>query len=764
MRTRALRIGTLGAALAVVATFAGTATPASATTPGAGVTSLTFVSDPGDDIFGGQTRSWLPSDATFTTTHSAGMVEVRVKDASTWWTLDFDGRAGVELAAGPYEGATRYPFQSPTRPGLSVYGGGRGCNTSTGRFDVLEVEFAADGTVVRFAADFEQHCEGGAPALRGSVRINASASFPPAPDGDGDGVADTMDICPAAADPGQADTDHDGLGDACDPQRTNTSLTFRSDPGDWIGGGVTRTWFPADGDFGAVHSPGRVALGFDGLEWWTIDLRAPAGADIVPGAYEGATRAAFHAPTTPGLDVFGTGRGCNDLTGRFDVREAVYAPDGSVLRFAADFEQHCSGGAPALRGSIRFNASTPIAELSASNVTFGDTAVGASEVRAVTVRNAGDAPLAVSWLGVLGADPGDFAVATDCTSSPVPVGGSCTLDLTFAPTAAGYRSAAVALTTNDLDGSHAVFLHGEATAPPPPPEPPAPPSPVEPPAPPAPPVSPPAPPTPPAPPIVVTPAPPPTTPLLQPNGYWMLGTEGTVYAFGDAPALGGVAAGPRAPAVDLEATPDGAGYWIVDAAGHVSARGTAAVHGDADALAPGEAATSLSATPSGAGYWIFTDRGRVFARGDATWYGDLAGQALNNPVLDSVATPSGHGYYLVASDGGVFAFGDARFAGSMGGRTLNAPVQSLVPDGDGTGYWLVATDGGIFAFDAPFLGSMGGAALNAPITGMVASRTGQGYLMVATDGGIFAFGDVVFRGSLGATPPAAPITAVAPLP
>ncbi|MGI8808586.1 MAG: hypothetical protein ACR2KK_12215 [Acidimicrobiales bacterium] len=87
-----------------------------------------------------------------------------------------------------------------------------------------------------------------------------------------------------------------------------------------------------------------------------------------------------------------------------------------------------------------------------------------------------------------------------------------------------------------------------------------------------------------------------------------------------------------------------------------------------------------------------------------------------------------------------------------------------MPDADGRGYWLVASDGGIFAFDAAFHGSMGGTRLNKPVTGMVASRTGRGYLMVDEDGGIFAFGDVAFRGSLGASPPPAPIRSVAQLP
>ena len=142
------------------------------------------------------------------------------------------------------------------------------------------------------------------------------------------------------------------------PAPTNTSLTVHSDPGDYIGGGVDQTWTPADGTFTAAHSPGLTTISFNGGPTnWTLDFAAPSGAELTAGPYEGAIRFPFQSPSTPGLSVSGSGRGCNTLTGRFDVLEAVYAPDGTVERFAADFEHHCEGGAPALRGSVRFNAS-----------------------------------------------------------------------------------------------------------------------------------------------------------------------------------------------------------------------------------------------------------------------------------------------------------------------------------------------------------------------------------------------------------------------
>ncbi|MGH9039773.1 MAG: phytase [Acidimicrobiia bacterium] len=249
------------------------------------------------------------------------------------------------------------------------------------------------------------------------------------------------------------------------------------------------------------------------------------------------------------------------------------------------------------------------------------------------------------------------------------------------------------------------------------------------------------------------------------SGYWMLGSDGKVFAFGDARHAGDVTAAlqPGVEAVDLEPNPVADGYWIVDGRGTVSAFGQARHFGNLlrSTLPSGEQAVSLSATPTGKGYWVFTSKGRAFTFGDAGRFGDLTGTPLNAPVLDSIPTPSGRGYFMVAGDGGIFTFGDARFVGSMGGQRLNAPVQSLVPDGDGDGYWLVASDGGVFAFAAPFRGSLGSIKLNRPVTGMV--PFGGGYLMVGADGGIFNFSDRPFSGSLGATPPLRPIVSVAAL-
>jgi hypothetical protein len=240
-------------------------------------------------------------------------------------------------------------------------------------------------------------------------------------------------------------------------------------------------------------------------------------------------------------------------------------------------------------------------------------------------------------------------------------------------------------------------------------------------------------------------------------GYWMVDAGGGVYDFGDAftalPSVGAVSVATRA---------NGSGVWMLEPGGRVVTQGNAANFGSVPpgALAPFEVPASISVRPDGDGYWVFTDRGRALAFGAAQHFGDMtAFPPLNGPVIASATTPSGRGYWMVGSDGGIFSFGDAQFSGSMGGIRLNQPVVGIAADPDRAGYWLIAADGGIFAFDAGFRGSLASIRLNRPVIGALAY--GDGYLMVGADGGIFAFSSRPFLGSLGSTPPASPITALA---
>jgi hypothetical protein len=233
------------------------------------------------------------------------------------------------------------------------------------------------------------------------------------------------------------------------------------------------------------------------------------------------------------------------------------------------------------------------------------------------------------------------------------------------------------------------------------------------------------------------------------EGYYVAGEQGDVAKFGDAIDYGDATdINLNAPIVDMAQVPFGEGYWLLGLDGGVFAYGP-----DANALGStgGMAlnAPVIAMSPrSPDGYYLAALDGGVFNYGpDAPFKGSMGGQPLNAPVVGIAVDPLHDGYWLVASDGGVFAFGDASYSGSMGGKSLNAPVVGMVADPDGVGYWLVASDGGVFAFDAPFVGSYGGTNLNSPMIDIAPSPVGGGYWMLALDGGVFALGDAEYLGN-----------------
>jgi len=145
-----------------------------------------------------------------------------------------------------------------------------------------------------------------------------------------------------------------GIG-SLNAQAEESFLSIKSEAGDYIGGGQTFKLTPANTVFNAMASEDKreVGISFTTSTWWNLNMVAPLGQQLVPGIYEGATRWPFQGPFEPGLDFSGDGRGCNELTGRFQVLEAIYGPFGYVERFHATFEQHCEGWTPALFGEIK---------------------------------------------------------------------------------------------------------------------------------------------------------------------------------------------------------------------------------------------------------------------------------------------------------------------------------------------------------------------------------------------------------------------------
>jgi hypothetical protein len=71
----------------------------------------------------------------------------------------------------------------------------------------------------------------------------------------------------------------------------------------------------------------------------------------------------------------------------------------------------------------------------------------------------------------------------------------------------------------------------------------------------------------------------------------------------------------------MAATPSGRGYWLVASDGGVFAFGDAGFHGSTGHLRLASAIVAMAATPSGRGYWLVASDGGVFAFGDAPYLG-----------------------------------------------------------------------------------------------------------------------------------------------
>ncbi len=142
---------------------------------------------------------------------------------------------------------------------------------------------------------------------------------------------------------------------------TDAWLRFQSDTGDYIGGGKSELWTLTESDMsirGDDHEVQALASGKG--DYWQLWFRAPSNGLLRVGTFRNAERAPFVTGKAPGLDIFGSGRGCNTLTGQFNVKSVGWATTGDVVSIDVVFEQHCEGMAPALRGELWITTQTGV--------------------------------------------------------------------------------------------------------------------------------------------------------------------------------------------------------------------------------------------------------------------------------------------------------------------------------------------------------------------------------------------------------------------
>jgi hypothetical protein len=180
------------------------------------------------------------------------------------------------------------------------------------------------------------------------------------------------------------------------------------------------------------------------------------------------------------------------------------------------------------------------------------------------------------------------------------------------------------------------------------------------------------------------------------GGYWLDASDGGVFSFGDTQFYGSIpglgihpygSSEPNsldAPIVGMVPSADDGGYFMVGADGGVFAFGDAKFAGSCPGIGGcSGAAVAVMPDASGSGYWVVTATGHVYAFGDAPNYGEPGPQSV--PVTSAVRSANGKGYMILFANGAVAAYGSTPYdgcplPGSYGGLD---PATAIFTTADG---------------------------------------------------------------------------------
>ena len=188
-------------------------------------------------------------------------------------------------------------------------------------------------------------------------------------------------------------------------------------------------------------------------------------------------------------------------------------------------------------------------------------------------------------------------------------------------------------------------------------------------------------------------------PTKDDGGYWLDASDGGVFSYGDTqfygsipglglhPAGSGLPNSLNAPIVGMVPSNDDNGYFMVASDGGVFAFGDAHFAGSCPGIGGcSGAAVAVMPDASGNGYWLVTQTGNIYTFGDAPYYG--APGNTGSPVTSAVRTPDGKGYWILTANGTVYNYGDAANDGDAAGALVartRPPLSSPRPTVAATG-------------------------------------------------------------------------------
>src|SRR3954471_19307357 len=127
---------------------------------------------------------------------------------------------------------------------------------------------------------------------------------------------------------------------------------------------------------------------------------------------------------------------------------------------------HGGGGGGTTPGAT----AAPAVTFAPTSLTFAAQAIGTTSApQSIRIANTGTGSLFINSAATRGADPLDFTQVDDgCSGLTLPAGSSCSVSITFSPTASGARSATFILTDNAAGSPQTVPIGGPGPATPPP--------------------------------------------------------------------------------------------------------------------------------------------------------------------------------------------------------------------------------------------------------------------------------------------------------
>lgn len=223
-------------------------------------------------------------------------------------------------------------------------------------------------------------------------------------------------------------------------------VTMFSDRGDYIGQGSPQEFDQTNATMGGTLSPAGISLslsGGTGGTGWSLEVDPPKGSTFKVGYYSGAQRAAFRSAGHPGLDISGDGRGCNTVSGSFEVRRLTVS-NGAITQLDLLYEQHCEGGPTALFGEIQIGQPRPTGLIASSMSITWPATTHAAKVTPVPVyiRNPSTKSVHVGAVSLSGSAASQFSLPLNgCGNITLSPGDSCDVFVGFTANSPGPQTA-----------------------------------------------------------------------------------------------------------------------------------------------------------------------------------------------------------------------------------------------------------------------------------------------------------------------------------